>query len=94
MHGLLLKVASIIASGIIFRLLASIGFGLGTASFIDDLIERYLQRSIHELGTALNPDIAAYLNLLRADDCLNAIFGTIAFIASYKSLKLIFVRKL
>lgn len=93
MAKLLALVSGYIISGLIFRLLASIGFGLATATFINELIHQYLSKSMAQMNTALDADVAAYLNLLRADDCISIIVGSISFVATYKSLKLIFVRK-
>lgn len=92
MGKLLALISSYIVSGLIFRLLGSIGFGLATATFVQQVASSYLVKSVNQMNTALDADIAAYLNLLRADDCLSIMFGTISFVATYKSLKIIFIR--
>lgn len=45
------------------------------------------------MGTALTPEVSAFLNLIGADDALSVMIGGVAFVATWKSLKLIFVRK-
>lgn len=94
MHGILIAVASFILSGLIFRLLASVGFGLGTAYFINSIVNDYLTRSIESMNTALPPETSAFLNIIGADEALSVMIGAVSFIASYKALKLIFVRQL
>lgn len=93
MAKILAMISGYIISGLIFRLLGSIGFGLATQVFVDVLVDKYLKKSMYEMNTALGSDIAAYLNLLRADECISIIVGSISFVATYKSLKLIFVRE-
>lgn len=93
MHALLAAVAGFVISGLIFRLLASIGFALGTAYFINKVIDDYLVRSINNMGTALPSDVSAFLNLIGADEALSVMIGAVSFVASYKALKLLFIRK-
>ena len=71
----LAAVIGFIVSGLLWRVLASIGFGLATAHFINQVIDDYLARSIQQMGTALPPDTSAFLNLLGADDCISVITG-------------------
>lgn len=92
MWGVIYKFIVFVVSGLIFRLLASIGFGLATQEFVGKVVDSYLQKGVKSLNSALSPEISAYLNIARVDDCISILIGTIAFIASYKSLKLIFVR--
>lgn len=89
----LVAVLGFIVSGLVWRLLASIGFGLMTANFINKIIDDYLVRSITQMNTALHPDVSAYLNIARVDDCISIMLGSLVFVSTYKSLKLIFVRK-
>lgn len=90
----LVAVIGFIVSGLVWRILASIGFGLATANYINKIIDGYLVRSITQMNTALHPDVSAYLNIARVDDCISIMLGSLVFVATYKSLKLIFVRKL
>lgn len=55
-----IAVIGFIISGLVWRVLASIGFGLATASFINHVIDAYLVRSITQMNTALHPDVSAY----------------------------------
>lgn len=89
----IISIISFIVSGLIFRLLASIGFGLGTAYFINQVINDYLTRSINLMGTALPPETSAFLNIIGADHCISVMMGGLTFVAVYKSLKLILVRQ-
>lgn len=89
----LVAVIGFVVSGLVWRLLASIGFGLMTAGFINKIVDAYLVRSITEMNTALHPDVSAYLNIARVDDCISIMLGSLVFVGTYKSLKLIFVRK-
>ena len=41
------------------------------------------------MGTALTPEVSAFLNLIGADDALSVMIGGVAFVATWKSLKLI-----
>lgn len=93
MPTMLIAVISFVLSGLIFRLLASIGFSLGVAFVINKVINDYLVRSVNQMGTALTPEVSAFLNLIGADDALSVMIGGVAFVATWKSLKLIFVRK-
>ncbi|WP_066801455.1 DUF2523 family protein [Moraxella oblonga] len=90
----LISVLGIVAGGLVWRILASIGFGLATANYINKIIDGYLVRSITQMNTALHPDVSAYLNIARVDDCISIMLGSLVFVSTYKSLKLIFVRKL
>ena len=89
----LLSLFAVVVSGLVWRVLASIGFGLATASFINHVIDAYLVRSITQMNTSLHPDVSAYLNIARVDDCISVMIGSLVFVGTYKSLKLIFVRK-
>ena len=89
----LLSLFAVVVSGLVWRVLASIGFGLATASFINHVIDAYLVRSITQMNTALHPDVSACLNIARVDDCISVMIGSLVFVGTYKSLKLIFVRK-
>lgn len=89
----LVAVIGFIVSGLVWRILASIGFGLMTAQFINKIVDDYLTRSITQMNTALHPDVSAYLNIARVDDALSIMLGSLVFVGTYKSLKLIFVRK-
>lgn len=93
MPVMLIYVIGSVLSGLVFRVLASISFGLGTAYFINKVINDYLVRSINMMGTALPADVSAFLNLIGADDALSVMIGSVAFVATWKSLKLIFIRK-
>lgn len=88
-----IAVIGFIISGLVWRVLASIGFGLATASFINYVLDEYLVRSITQMNTSLHPDVSAYLNIARVDDCISVMIGSLVFVGTYKSLKLIFVRK-
>lgn len=92
MPALLAAVLGFVVSGLAWRILASIGFGLTTAYFVNDVISDYLNKSLRLMNGALPPDIAALLGMVGADDCLSVMCGGITFIAVYKSLKLMFVR--
>lgn len=89
----LIAIFSFIVSGVVWRLLASIGFGLATAAFINKIVDAYLVRSITQMNTALHPDVSAYLNIAKVDECISVMIGSFVFVGTYKSLKLIFVRK-
>ncbi|MGP4971997.1 DUF2523 family protein [Psychrobacter aquimaris] len=81
-----------IISGLVWRLLASIGFGLITAAFVLVVINDYLNRSLALMGQGLHPTAAALLGIVGADECISVMIGSISFVAVYKSLKLVFVR--
>lgn len=89
----LAAVIGFIVSGLLWRVLASIGFGLATAHFINQVIDDYLSRSINQMTGVLPPSTSAFLNLIGADDCISVMIGGLTFVATYKSLKLIFIRK-
>lgn len=89
----LIAVLGFVLSGVVWRLLASIGFGLFTAGFINKIVDDYLVRSITQMNTALHPDVSAYLNIAKVDECISVMIGSFVFVGTYKSLKLIFVRK-
>lgn len=93
MQAILIAIAGVIASGLIFRLLASIGFALGTAYVINMIIDDYIVRSINNMNTSLPSEVSAFLNLIGADDALSVMIGGLTFVATWKSLKIIFVRK-
>lgn len=94
MWGIIYKLIIFIISGVIFRLLASIGFGLATQAFVGGVVDDYLQKGMKSMNALLSPQIAAYMHLARVDDCVSILMGAITFIATYKSLKLMFVRQL
>lgn len=94
MWGILYKLSVFVISGLIFRLLASIGFGLATQHFVKDVVSGYLNKGVTQMRTALSPDVSAYLGIARVDDCISILIGTITFIATYKSLKIIFIRQM
>lgn len=92
MPAVLIALLGAIVSGLVFRVLASIGFAMVTAAFINQVIADYLNRSIQQMGTALSPQVSAYLNIARVDDCISIMIGALMFVATYKSMKFIFIR--
>lgn len=89
---ILIAVAGFLISGLVWRLLASIGFGLATAYFVRNVIGDYLNKALNLMNSAVPADVAALLGMVGADDCLSVMMGGVTFIAVYKSLKIIFVR--
>lgn len=92
MPAMLVAVIGFIVSGLVWRLLASIGFGLATAAFVNNVIEDYINRSLMLMKGSISADVSALLGIVGADDCISVIMGGLSFVAVYKSLKLIFVR--
>ena len=92
MAPLLARLAAFVVSGLIFRLLASIGFTLVTAGFINSVVNDYINRALNTLGS-LPSDVIGILGILRVDEMISLWINALLFVATYKSLKLIFVRK-
>ena len=92
MPAMLLAVIGFVVSGLVWRLLASIGFGLATAAFVNNVIDDYVNRALNLMNGSMSADVASLLGIVGADDCLSVIMGGLSFVAVYKSLKLIFVR--
>lgn len=92
MPAILVAVLGAVVSGLLWRILASIGFGLATAAFVNDITNDYINRALNLMQGSMSADVAALLGIVGADDCLSVIMGGLSFIAVYKSLKLIFVR--
>lgn len=92
MPVMLVGVLGFIISGLVWRILASIGFGLATAAFVNNITNDYINRALVLMNGSMSADVAALLGIVGADDCLSVIMGGLSFIAVYKSLKLIFVR--
>lgn len=70
MWGIIYKLIIFIISGVIFRLLASIGFGLATQAFVGGVVDDYLQKGMKSMNALLSPQIAAYMHLARVDSCI------------------------
>lgn len=92
MPAILAVIAGYIVSGLVWRLLASIGFTLVTAGFINGVVNDYIHRGLSVLG-GLSEDVTGILGIVKADEQLSVWINALLFIATYKSLKLIFVRK-
>lgn len=92
MPAMLIAVIGFVISGLVWRILASIGFGLATAAFVNSVINDYMNRALTLMNGSLSADIAALLGIVGADDCISVMMGGLSFVAVYKSLKLIFVR--
>lgn len=92
MPAVLVAVLGFVISGLVWRILASIGFGLMTAAFVRDISNDYINRALNLMKGSMSADVAALLGIVGADDCLSVIMGGLSFVAVYKSLKLIFVR--
>ncbi len=88
----IIAIISFVLSGLVFRVLASIGFSLATAYFVNQIIDDYLVKSINSMSSALRPDVSAFLNLIGADEAISIMIGGLSFVAMYKSLKFVFVR--
>lgn len=88
----IIAIISFVLSGLVFRVLASIGFSLATAYFVNQIIDDYLVKSINSMSSALRPDVSALLNLIGADEAISIMIGGLSFVAMYKSLKFVFVR--
>lgn len=92
MPAMLVAVIGFVVSGLVWRVLASIGFGLVTAAFVNDVVNDYMNRALTLMSGSIPADVAALLGIVGADDCISVIIGGLSFVATYKSLKLIFVR--
>lgn len=92
MPVMLAGVIGFIVSGLVWRILASIGFGIATAAFVRNVTNDYINRALTLMNGSISADVAALLGIVGADDCLSVIMGALSFIAVYKSLKIIFVR--
>ena len=92
MPAMIIAVLGFVVSGLVWRVLASIGFGLATAAFVNNVINDYMNRALSLMQGSLSADVAALLGIVGADDCISVIMGGLSFVAVYKSLKLIFVR--
>lgn len=92
MPMLLVSVMGFVVSGLVWRILASIGFGIATAAFINVVINDYINKALQLMSGSVSADVAALLGIVGADDCLSVMIGGLVFVATYKSLKIIFVR--
>lgn len=88
----LIALFGFIVSGLVWRLVASIGFGIFTAAFIYNVTNDYLNKSLSLMNQGMNPTAASLLGIVGADDCISVMIGGLVFISIYKSLKMIFVR--
>lgn len=89
---IVVAVIGFVISGLVWRILASIGFGLGTAYFVRGVVSDYLNKALNLMNSSVSSDVAALLGMVGADDCISVMMGGLVFIAVYKSLKLMFVR--
>lgn len=87
MPAALIAIISFVVSGLIFRLLASIGFSLATAYFVNQIIDDYLVKSINSMSSALRPDVSAFLNIIGADDAISVMIGGLSFVAMCSYLR-------
>lgn len=71
MPAMLLAVIGFVVSGLVWRLLASIGFGLATAAFVNNVIDDYVNRALNLMNGSMSADVAALLGIVGADDCLS-----------------------
>lgn len=93
MGALLAKVAGFVVSGLIFRLLASIGFSLATMAFISTVVNDYVNRALTGFSSSLPPLVLNLLGIAKADVVISLWINALIFVSTYKSLKFIFVRK-
>lgn len=93
MAGLLIKVFAFIISGLIWRLVASVGFTIFTIGFVNTIVNDYINRALQGFQTSMPPMIVGLLGLAKIDLCISIWINALIFVSTYKSLKFIFVRK-
>lgn len=93
MGALLFKIGGFIVSGLVFRLLASIGFSLATMTFISTVVNEYVNKSLQLLNYSLPSVVINLMGIAKLDIVLSLWINALIFITTYKSLKFIFIRK-
>lgn len=82
-----------IVSGLIFRLLASVGFTLISIGFINNIVNDYINRALTGFQTSMPPTILNLLGIAKIDVVISIWINALIFVSTYKSIKFIFVRK-
>ncbi len=90
MPALLLKILAWVVSGAIAKVLLSTGFGIGTAIYIKQLTDQYIQRAITNLSATA--DIAGLMALSGMDVALSIVIGAITIRATIAALGLTFFK--
>ena len=93
MQAILVAVAGYIVSGLVWRLLASIGFSIITIGFINTVVNDYINRALDGFNTSMPPTILNLLGVAKVDVVISIWINALIFVSTYKSLKFIFVRK-
>lgn len=93
MQAILIAVGGYIVSGLVWRLLASIGFSIITIGFINTVVNDYINRALDGFNTLMPPTILNLLGVAKVDVVISIWINALIFVSTYKSLKIIFVRK-
>lgn len=92
MASILLRVIGFVLSGLVFRLLASIGFSLFTIGFLNSVVNDYVNRALLGFSSSLPPMVLNLLGVAKADFVISIWINALVFVSTYKSLKFMFVR--
>lgn len=93
MSSILLKVLGFVVSGLVFRLLASVGLSLFSIGFINGVVNDYINRALQGFSVSLPPLVLNLLGVAKADVVISIWINALIFVSTYKSIKFIFIRK-
>lgn len=93
MAGLLMRLLTWFASGLVFKALSAFGIGIFSMYFLNQIITSLID-SMRDAVTGLPPAVLGILGLAGFDKYLSIVLGTVVTITYLRSMKFVFTREM
>ncbi|MCL8351085.1 DUF2523 domain-containing protein [Acinetobacter baumannii] len=93
MAGLLVRVLTWFASGLIFRALSALGVGIFSMYFINDILSQFIN-SVNNAVSSLPADVISILGIAGFDKYLSIVLGALVTVTYLRSMRFMLTRQL
>ncbi|AVN21966.1 DUF2523 domain-containing protein [Acinetobacter pittii] len=93
MAGLLVRVLTWFASGLIFRALSALGVGIFSMYFINDILSQFIS-SMNNAVSSLPADVISILGIAGFDKYLSIVLGALVTVTYLRSMRFMLTRQL
>ena len=93
MGGLLVRVLTWFASGLVFKAISAFGIGIFSMYFLNEITSSLID-SMRDAVTGLPPAVLGILGLAGFDKYLSIVLGTFVTVMYLRSMKFVFTREM
>ncbi|MDC5516949.1 DUF2523 domain-containing protein [Acinetobacter baumannii] len=93
MAALFARVIAFAISGVVFRLLSSVGLSIFSMYAINDIFNEFIDQA-YAASSGFSPTVLSLLALAGIDKCITILVGAMTFVVYLRSLSFIFGRKI